>query len=365
MNNYNKYQKYLSKIINFFGGENKLKGQHNLPKTPIDLILYITVQHLGGDASTILPTIHNEYLKIKDSKYKLGIKPMLDSPANNKINYVFVDHNKIEDKIDVSPALNSGKFSAIYELKNNYDVTDTTQYILRLFNREPTYHIDSSNPDGKKYHMCERKKIKEEYELFTKYLINIYQFGVFNVHETGKVRNTTMDYIITESYNTSSNTKVTEFTPEQKYTFLENNIKMLLELRNKNCFLGDYKLANIGWDDHLNIILIDYDPDTIVKIDERLLRKHKFLSKIKSLAFAHTYKPKYIFPDDKNTNVNDTEIAKYDKFSIAGLINIIERLHIKQDLIDLFKLKDTNYDNIFTYEKMLETLPTLKPFESK
>jgi hypothetical protein len=169
------------------------------------------------------------------------------------------------------------------------------------------------------------------------------------------------EQIATSLYEHIYNTKVTEFTPDQKYTFLENNIKMLLELRNKKCFLGDYKLANIGWDDNLNIILIDYDQDTIVRIDERLLRKHKFLSKIRTIAFAHTYKPKYIFPDDKNTNVNDTEIAKYDKFSIAGLINIIEKLHIKQDLIDLFKLKDTNYDNIFTYEKMLEVLPTLKP----
>jgi hypothetical protein len=361
MNNYNKYQKYLSKIYKYFGGENKLKGQHNLPKLQIDLILYIIYRHSGGDASQILPIIHTEYLKIKDSKYKLGIKPLFESPSNKKINYEIIGHTTIDDKIDVSPALNSGKFSAIYELKNNYDITDTTKYILRLFNREPTYHISSSNPDGKKFHMCERKKIKEEYELFSKYLINIYQFGVFNVHEDGKVRKTTMDYIITDLYNTSSNTKVREFTPEQKYTFLENNIKMLLELRNKNCFLGDYKLSNIGWDDHLNIILIDYDSDTIVRIDERLLRKHKFFSKIKSLAFAHTYKPKYIFPDDKNNNVNDTEIAKYDKFSIAGLINIIEKLQIKQDLIELFKLKDTNYDDIFTYERMLEVLPSLKP----
>jgi hypothetical protein len=171
-----------------------------------------------------------------------------------------------------------------------------------------------------------------------------------------------MDYIITESYNSSSNTKVSEFTPEQKYKFLENNIKMLLEFRNKKCFLGDYKLSNIGWDDNLNIILIDYDPDTIVRIDERLLRKHKLLSRIKSLAFAHTYKPKYIFPDDK-TNVNDTEIEKYDKFSIAGLINIIVRLQIKQDLINIFKLNDLNYDNILTYEQMLVILPTLKPIE--
>jgi hypothetical protein len=360
-NNYNKYQKYLSKIFKFIGGENKLKGQHNLPKSQIDLILYIISPHLGGDASQILPIIHKEYLKIKNTKYKLGIKPILDSSSNKKINYEIIGHTTIDDKIDVSPAINSGKYSVIYELKNIYDLTDNTKYILRLFNREPTYHIDSSNPDGKKYHMCERKKIKEEYELFSKYLINIYQFGVFNVREDGKVRKTTMDYMITELYNTSSNTKVELFTPDQKYTFLENNIKMLLELRNKNCFLGDYKLTNIGWDDHLNIILIDYDPDTIVRIDERLLRRHKLLTKIKSIAFAYTFKPTYIFPNERSTIVNDTEISKYDKFSIAGLINVIEKLQIKQDLIELFKLKDTDYDNIFTYEKMLEVLPTLKP----
>jgi hypothetical protein len=42
MNNYNKYQKYLLKINNFFGGENKLKGQHNLPKIQIDLTIIKT-----------------------------------------------------------------------------------------------------------------------------------------------------------------------------------------------------------------------------------------------------------------------------------------------------------------------------------
>jgi len=183
MNNYNKYQKYLLKINMFYGGENKLKGQHNLPKSSIDLLLYIItpLPHSGGDASTILPLINTEYLKVKNTKYKLGIKTLVESSSNKKINYEIITHINTYNKLDVTPALNAGKFSAIYELKNNYDLTDTTKYILRLFNREPTYHIDPSNKDGKKYHMCDRKKIKEEYELFSKYLINpkLLVFSVF------------------------------------------------------------------------------------------------------------------------------------------------------------------------------------------
>jgi len=347
---YNKYQKYLCKINNFNGGQNKMEGFHNIPNTSLDLLLYYIKSHTGGEAENILPIIKNEYLKIKDSKYLLGVKTMIDSPENNKIKYKFVIH----DTINI-PAMNSGKYTAIYELKNDYDKTDSTNYILRLFQRAPTYFTDVN-----KFHMCDKKKIKEEYELFSKYLMNIYSYGVFNVLEIGKVRHTKIDYILTHKYNSMSN--IDTFTSKQKYKFLYNNIQMLLDFRKQNYFLGDYKLSNIGWEKDFDIVLIDYDQDSIIKIDEKMFKYNRLMKEAKFIGFPYTYIPTYLTSNIKFklSQINETETIKYDKFSIGGLISIIENLKFDIDLINLFKLNDENYDNILTYEQMLEIISTLK-----
>ena len=356
MNYYNKYNKYLNKIINLNGGQNKMEGLHNLPKSSLDLLLYYIKPISGGISDNILKIINTEYLKIKDTKYILGVKTMVDSPSNNKIKYIFVIH-----KTPYIPAINAGHFSGIYELKNDFDKTDTTEYILRLFERRVTYSVDDTKPDANKFHMCDKKKIKEEYELFSKYLMNIYSFGVFNVLESGKIRHTKMDYILTHKYNLLTDRE--DFSSEEKYKLIYNNIQMLLDFRNKNYFLGDYKISNVGWEKDFDIILIDYDQDSIIKIDDKILKNNKIIKKMKFLGFPHTYIPNYLTSNIKFelSQVNDTEISKYDKFSIGGLVNMIEELKIKPDLINIFKLNDENYDNIFTYEQMLNLLPSLKP----
>jgi hypothetical protein len=349
MDYYNKYKKYLYKLN---GGTNKMEGFHNLPKTGLDLLLYYIRPYSGGDSDTILPIVKKEYLKVKDTKYRLGVKTMIDTPSNNKINYSFVIH-----ETENVPAMNAGRFSAIYELKNEFDKTDSTNYILRLFERNPTYFTDVN-----KFHMCDKKKIKEEYEIFSKYLMNIYHYGIFNIMETGKVRHTKVDYILTHKYNSVSNTKVEELSLEQKYKLLYNNIQMLLNFRKQNYFLGDYKLSNIGWEKDFEIILIDYDQDSIIKIDDKMCKYGKIMKEMKFLAFPHTYIPKYLTSNIKLklSQINELEISKYDKFSIGGLINIIEKLKIKIDLVNIFKLNDENYDNILTYEQMLDYLTTNK-----
>ena len=356
MNYYYKYSKYLKKINNLSGGQNKMEGFHNLPKSSLDLLLYYIKPISGGDSSNILKIINTEYLKIKDTKYTLGVKTMIDSPSNNKIKYMFVIHQTSD-----IPAMNAGHFSAIYELKNDFDKTDPTKYILRLFERKSSYNVDDKKPDANKFHMCDKKKIKEEYELFSKYLMNIYSYGIFNILETGKVRHTKVDYILTHKYNILTN--IDDLSSEEKYKLLYNNIQMLLDFRKQNYFLGDYKISNIGWEKDFEIILIDYDQDSIIKIDDKIIRNGKIMKQMKYLGFPHTFIPNYLTSNIKLklSQINDTEIIKYDKFSVGGLINIIEELKIKPDLINIFKLNDENYDNIFTYEQMLDLLPSLKP----
>jgi hypothetical protein len=355
MDYYNKYKKYVYKIT---GGQNKLEGFHNLPKSSLDLLLYYIKPYVGGDADMILPIITKEYLKIKDTKYTLGVKPMTDTLVNNKLKYSVIIH----DTSNI-PAMNAGRFSAIYELKNDFDRTDPTQYILRLFERNPTYYIDDKKPDANKFHMCDKKKIKEEYELFSKYLMNIYSYGIFNILETGKVRHTKVDYILTHKYNSITNIKVDELTSEQKYKIIYNNIQMLLDFRKQNYFLGDYKITNIGWEKDFEIILIDYDQDSIIKIDDRIFKNGRIMKQMKFLAFPSSYPPVYITSNIsfKLSQINDTPILHYDKFSIGGLITVIESLKCNKDLVNIFKLNNEKYDTIFTYEQMLDLLPSLKP----
>jgi len=163
-----------------------------------------------------------------------------------------------------------------------------------------------------------------------------------------------IDYIITKQYNTDYST----FTLPQKYTFLINNIQMLLDLRKQNCFHSDYKMSNIGWDDSLNIILIDYDKNTILEITDKIIKKVKDGKEMMTkLTFARTYIPTYLI----NTNkiyINPLPIEQFDKFSVGGLVKIIEYLKLDIDLVNEFKLNDS-YENIFTYEQMIEKLKTL------
>ncbi len=336
MNYYYKSEKYINKNI-IYGGINK-----KLPNQGIDIETYFILQ--GGDPNTILSLINTEFSKIKNNKYVLGIRAI--EHQLYKLNYRFIIHTDTE----YPPALNKGGFSAIYELKNELNKEDITKYILRLFYRKATYLTESNV-----YHMCDKKKIKEEYALFSKYLIDIYHYGVLRIYEKGNARQTNVDYIITKIYNTSKTIKINEFTKENKIKFLRNNIIMLSELQKNNCFLGDYKLSNIGWDDELNIFLIDYDSDTIIKIDDKIFSLNSKIPGVKNLAFIVTYIPNYLTVNKKykSNDVNNLDILKYDKYSIGGLIKIIEGLEIDNNLIDEFKLNDPVYENILSYTDML------------
>ena len=127
---------------------------------------------------------------------------------------------------------------------------------------------------------------------------------------------------------------------------------MLLEFRKENYFHADFKLENIGWDDNLNIVLIDYDDKTIITIDEKIYTKTT--KDYYKLNFPYTYVPKYLESDELKF-VKNIDYLKYDKFSVGGLTKLITKLLLKDDLISEFKLNDS-YENILSYEKMLESL---------
>ena len=380
MNYQNKLNKYYSKYI-FAGGNNtELNINNDIWKgKEVELQLYIP--QIAGESENIWPLITKNWKKNKI----LGIKSTVDST----INFLFVPNNI--DKND-EPILGRGTFTAVYQLKNEHNQKDLTKYILRLYERD----LQISNK-----HMMYNIKISSEYEKYKNYLIKNYYYGEFKIYENEfeyivnehnqdldmykflpNMKQYNFDYIITKIYNTptfDNYYNVTGLTNIQKFTFLYNNILMLDNLAKNNSFHADYKIANIGWEnpEKMNVILIDYDIDTIQSIDST---NKKIVvdtnGNVSSLLFPSTFIPEYI---KRNNGILSVPIQQYIKYSVGGLDQIIKTLNISyttqfvklpstlatggkiyvlnlEDLSTSLHLTSKNYDTIPTYSEMLVIL---------
>jgi hypothetical protein len=392
MSNLNKLNKYYNKnkiigidinnnfvkLYNEYIMKNQIGGNISIG---IETNMKLYSPQIAGESYNIWPLITKNWSKTN----MLGIK----DKNNSNIDFLFVPNNL--GKIDV-PILGRGTFTAVYELKNNYNKSDSTKYILRLYVRD----LGISNK-----HMIYNKKIINEYSLYSKYLIKVYYYGnleiidesfkytssnqdinldtyKFNVGSQVKYN---FDHIITKVYKTpkfDTNYYVLELKNIQKYRFLYNNIVMLSDLANNKSFHADYKIWNVGWenDDTMNVILIDYDMDTIQNVDKL---NNKFVihnGYVTSIRFPSTYIPEYI---KEGTGIKSVPLDQYIKYSIGGLHNIINVLNIKfnESIIDLppnlinnqkitkiyandlgrsLNLTSKDYDDIPKYSEMLVIL---------
>jgi hypothetical protein len=124
---------------------------------------------------------------------------------------------------------------------------------------------------------------------------------------------------------------------------------MLHTLAANNYIHTDYKITNIGWEDNeiMNVILIDYDYDTLLKLDENdtynfvkengLIRLSQFSTTYHAPYLSNYYDAstrQYTYDEDK---IKTDRINTYTKYSIGGLINIIETLDIKYNFNELQK----------------------------
>jgi len=340
MSNLNKLNKYYIKN-KLLGGNYDVKG--------IETNLELYSPQIAGDSTNIWPLITKNWKKTN----MLGIR----DKNNSNIDFLFVPNN--QGKID-EPILGRGTFTAVYQLKNNNNKTDTTNYILRLYTRD----LGLSDK-----HMVYNEKIRNEYKLYDKYLINIFYYGElviidekFNYTSNNNMKLDTyqfipntqkkynFDHIITKVYKTPSfNDKyyVIGLSNMQKYTFLYNNLVMLRDLVNNKSFHADYKIGNVGWDDDakMDVILIDYDIDTIQHIDNLNNKFVIYNNKVTSIRFPSTYIPEYI---RDGQGIKSVPLEQYIKYSIGGLYNIIQVLAIQfnekeidlpQNLVECQKIK--------------------------
>lgn len=361
-------------LNNYFNG-------NKLVNSGIETELQLYSPQIAGDSENIWPLISKNWNKT----HSLGIK----SPTNSTINFLFIANN--EGKID-EPILGRGTFTAVYQIKNENDKTDSTKYILRLYSRE--FQIS-------KKHMVYNEKVMNEYNLYGKYLIKIFYYGELKIvdekfdfsasnrdpdldtytFKQGTKKKYNFDHVITKEYMTPTfdkNYNIIGITNLQKYLFLYNNIKMLSVLTQNNSFHADYKIGNVGWEDsdQMNVIMIDYDTNTIQHLDK--LNKKIIVSNgyVTSIRFPSTYIPEFIKDGD---GIKSVPAEQYIKYSIGGLHNIMktlniafneERINLPSDLIksqkitkinsnDLgksFKLDSRNYNDIPEYDEMLAIL---------
>jgi hypothetical protein len=358
-------------------------GGYNTFGTDTNLELYSP--QVAGDSEDIWPLITKNWKKTNS----LGIRSITNPET---INFLFIPNN--QDKID-EPILGRGTFTAVYQLKNEHDKSDSTKYILRLFSR------DSKLSDK---HMIHNEKTMNEYKLYEKYLIKIFYYGGLKVTDqkfkyTHNNQNMNLDnyefipntkkeynfdHIITKIYKMpvfDKNYYIVNLTNLQKYLFLYNNVVMLNELFKNKSFHADYKIGNVGWDNskNMNVILIDYDIDTIQHVDKLNTKIIINNGIVTSIRFPSTYIPEFI----KNGNgIKSVPVDQYLKYSIGGLNNVINLLNIhftKKDvnlpsnlvkhpkikkietsyLSKSLNLQSKNYDDIPDYDEIIAILSWL------
>ena len=348
--------------------------------TNIELYIPELQSQDGGEARDIWPIITDNWKQ----HYSLGIK----SIESDILNFKIIPNNI--DKND-EPILGRGAFTAVYKVKNVKYPDDNTEYIFRLYLRDEKLSSQ---------HMMYEQKIITEYNRYNEYLPKIFYYGELHInyykyryidgkypsndsYKINKNQPTTFnfDYVISKIYNVATFDKmnyVSGLTNLQKFTFLHNNLIMLNKLTDNNTFHGDYKITNVGWENStkMDVILIDYDVDTIQVCDNSNIKfKLRSNGDATGFLFASTYLPQYLKNGNKLKTIPE---SKYIKYSVGGLVEIIDVLNIQFTIdfinlpsklhykkiknLNLNKLSDTlylnsdNYDEIPMYNEIINIL---------
>lgn len=338
------YKKYKGGWLNSEG--------EDIPSIREDMVLFKLPHSTNGGnyADEINENVQKWYQKYKNKGMDLGIRGKLHP------DYIFriLPENKGNGK---EPMWNNGTFSAVYLIKdvNNIikDYSLDKQFILKLTARKVKNFMITPK------HMYDTSKVRIDYEKYNVYLPVIYFYGVINervansnpldlFHEIHPLAiqstKSITDYVITKQcYSLPSNNeefkaKYFYLTDRQKLKFLLSNIQMLRDLYNNNSFHADYKPANIGWDNTItmSVILLDYDPQTIIEIDDdekfEIIKDSydDIVSYNPSFPYTPVFAPEYLKMSDYDEDLRDIpNKSHYNKWSIGGLSKLIKYLDIK------------------------------------
>lgn len=273
---------------------------------------YNTETSKGGLSEDIAKYVNSQYIKYNKN---LGIR----NRKNSNLRFTIISISN-ENYKDYEPVMGMGTFTAVYNIKdinNNINDNKDNTYILRIYDRQ----YDEN--------MFESSKVNSEYILFSQYMSKIYFWG-----EIQKEKLETYDYTITKKYNTpvfNSFGEITNLTNLQKFKFLLNNLDMLNTLQEKKYIHLDYKITNVAWEDPntMNVILIDYDNNTLFKIDGNdnlFILNTDDDGDYYNIKYSTTYVPNYIA---STNDVSKIPPYRLDKYSMGGFQNLYQILKIE------------------------------------
>jgi hypothetical protein len=297
------------------------------------------------ESDLIWPVIKNVFIKNgKELKF-----------INNDENIIINIQNPFPSKKEI-PLLGKGSFTAVYLVEMNHQ-----NYILRI---TMSYSV----------HLLYDILCMANYNKYKDNLMEIILHGNIEFKRNNKLKvfdlakqknipitNFKFNYILTKKYNVFSQKTPSLLTNKQKFDLVINLLELLLKMYEKKEFHADLKIENIGWNDKMEVILIDYDEDTIVAINTGYI----YLKSKPDKSFHQMIKTSIIPP--YINNIDQKEIEKYDMYSIMGVSNIIFNLKFKLlDNSDLFSiypfmnLINKSYDQIPKYNILIDKLKELK-----
>lgn len=99
---------------------------------------------------------------------------------------------------------------------------------------------------------------------YPKNIIDIYSYGeIFGLSNDNKSY-----YVMTKFYNTFTNDNLRDMTTKRRLNFVTQLLNLIEMVNSNGKYIRDLKLQNIGYDDDDNIILIDYEENTIIDPSE-------------------------------------------------------------------------------------------------
>jgi hypothetical protein len=279
--------------------------------TPLERILHIsrkpcsTNLHIGGHPTNTIKTIQN----IKN-KYL-----HFDGCARQ---FTFDDNLNTKTDINGSKYLGKGGVTAVFSIKDDKGAI----YILRIEDAKTTNDLNKFIASW-----------TTDKTLFPKNIIEIHAYGIAMLD--GVIIGT---YMITNKYFDFD--EILKLNLYKKNIFTKRMLQFIVLLKEHDIFYRDFKLENIGFDNDLNFIVLDYDDITLVRKNSpffvECLNHYKFSNLNRSAAEAvnkkinicyGTFLPlvsKYNYDDRfKNTN--------YDKYYCLALADILLNIYATID----------------------------------
>ena len=300
----------------------------------INIDMIVSDDQTGGELNSIDII---KYVGLKDSPIKLiSVDKKYEFELNTTRNNKIVDDYKYKFK---------GAYTGIYLI--NY-IGDETIVPVNNFNFNSEGLVLKIFEDNFDEYNQKYKKVKNDPEL-SDHILEIYFYGkIINTKKLDDPNYNNLVYQITRLYD--YNFVINNF--EHKMIYLKNTLKFLAKLNSKKLIFNDFKEPNIRPNSKLDVIIIDYNSQTISKHIQgpQTFSPHS-ISKIEYLVSPYSY----IFNSSifYSIAIIDMIICLFINLDSISFLKLFSNTNISRDMT----LKFTPfYFNKYAKEKLLNNL---------